>query len=138
MKRSDNFLDCIPVLLNSNSINTMSGLYSRRRFVVDCLQSGSMFLCVLLTTGSCTKKESTRENAVDSCEDFSEVSEPELEKRKKFAYVKQASEAGKECNTCKLYLPPKPGEKCGGCMLFKGPVDSNGSCTYWAPLDQPG
>ena len=116
----------------------MTEFYSRRRFVVACLHSGAVLLGAGLVTGACTKKESTQEKVMDSCEDFSEVSDAELEKRKKFAYVKQAPDAAKQCNTCKLYLPPKPGERCGGCLLFKGPVESGGSCTYWAPLDQAG
>lgn len=87
--------------------------------------------------GSCGKNKAALETkpSVGSCDDFSDVSEAELEKRNKLAYVKQAPEAGRECNKCKLYLPPKTGEKCGGCILFKGPVDSNGSCTYWAPVE---
>jgi hypothetical protein len=110
---------------------------SRRKFVAQCLQSGALLFGVGLTADACSKNESAQENkkAIDSCDDLSGVSEAELEKRKKFAYVKQAPDALKQCNSCKLYLPPKPGERCGGCMLFKGPVDAGGSCTYWAPLD---
>ena len=111
--------------------------YSRRKFVAWCLQSGTLLFGIGLTADACSKKESTQENktAVDTCGDFSGVSDAEMEKRKKFAYVNQSSDSLKQCNSCKLYLPPKQGEKCGGCMLFKGPVDANGSCTYWAPLD---
>jgi hypothetical protein len=115
----------------------MTESYSRRKFVARCLQSGAVFLGVGLTAGGCTKKESPQQNntSIDSCDDFYGVTEAELEKRKKFAYVKQAADPLKQCNSCKLYLPPKAGEKCGGCILFKGPVNANGSCTYWAPLD---
>ena len=115
----------------------MQGACSRREFVATCINSGSVFLSVGLMAGACIKKESPQETpkSPESCDDFSDVSEAELEKRNKFAYVKQAAEVGKQCKACKLYLPPRTGEKCGGCMLFKGPVDANGSCTYWAPLD---
>jgi len=115
----------------------MTETYSRRKFVARCLQSGAVLIGVGLTAGACSKKESAQENqqAINSCDDFSGVPEADLEKRKQFAYVKQATDPLKQCNACKLYLPPKAGEKCGGCMLFKGPVDVNGSCTYWAPLD---
>lgn len=110
--------------------------YSRRKFVARCLYSVALLFGVGLTA-ACSKKESAQENkkTIDSCDDFSGVDVAELEKRKQFAYVKQAPDALKQCNSCKLYLPPKQGEKCGGCMLFKGPVDAGGSCTYWAPLD---
>ena len=115
----------------------MEKSYSRRNFVVKCFHFGVLLVGVGLTTEACSKKESAKENkkVTDSCDDFSNVDEIELEKRKKFAYVKQASDALKQCNSCKLYLPPKQGEPCGGCLLFKGPVETNGSCTYWAPLD---
>lgn len=110
---------------------------SRRKFITQCLQSGTLLFGIGLTAQACSKKEVTRENkkTIDSCDDFSGIDEAELEKRKKFAYVKQAPDELKQCNSCKLSLPPKQGEKCGGCMLFKGPVEANGSCTYWAPLD---
>jgi hypothetical protein len=138
MRRSGNFPGCIPVPLNFNSINTMTEFYSRRRFVADFLKPGAVLLGVALATGACIQKKPADEKAIKSCEDFSQVSEAELEKRKKFAYVKQAPDAAKQCSACKLFLPPKSGEMCGGCLLFKGPVDSKGSCTYWAPLDQAG
>jgi len=115
----------------------MTESYSRRKFVAQCFKSGVVLLGAGFTASSCTKKESTQETnkSINSCDDFSDVSDAELEKRKKFAYVKQSTDPLKQCHSCKLYLPPKAGEKCGGCMLFKGPVDVNGSCTYWAPLD---
>lgn len=110
---------------------------SRRGFIAQILQSGAACLGIGLAAGACVRSKPPMETkqSGDACDDFSEVSEAELEKRNKFAYVRKAPEAAKECNKCKLYLPPKPGEKCGGCLLFKGPVDANGSCTYWAPLE---
>jgi hypothetical protein len=115
----------------------MVRLSSRRKFIEQCFQSSVVLLSIGLTSNACDTKNATKEykKQLDSCDDFSEVSEVELEKRKKLAYVKQTNDATKPCNSCKLFLPPKPGEKCGSCQLFKGPVDANGSCTYWAPLD---
>lgn len=63
------------------------------------------------------------------------MSESELTKRKQFAYVTVANEPLKTCQDCKLFLPAMPNESCGVCALFKGPVESLGSCTYWAPLE---
>jgi hypothetical protein len=110
---------------------------SRRKFITQCFQSSALLFGIGVTVTACSKKEATQENkkTIDSCDDFSGIDDAELEKRKKFAYVKLATDELKQCNSCKLYLPPKEGEKCGRCMLFKGPVDTNGSCTYWAPLD---
>ena len=112
-------------------------VYSRRKFMTHYFQSGAVLLGAGLIAEACTNKQSLQENknAIDPCDDFSTIRESEMEKRKKFAYVKNTTDALKRCNQCKLYLPPKPDETCGGCMLFKGPVDGNGSCTYWAPLD---
>ncbi|WP_372638736.1 high-potential iron-sulfur protein [Fodinibius sp.] len=37
------------------------------------------------------------------------------------------------CSNCSLYLEPEPGNKCGGCVLFEGPVFAEGYCDYWEP-----
>jgi len=110
---------------------------SRRKFISYIWTS--LFLSCGLGIGRCSPKKPGQENSSDGkpndpCSDYSGVNESELEKRNKFGYARQAPAPDKQCNLCKLYLPPKTGEKCGGCMLFKGPVDANGSCTYWAPL----
>ena len=69
------------------------------------------------------------------CEDLTGVAPGELEKRKKFAYVNVSPIPDSRCGNCKLFLPPGSGKACGGCMLFKGPVQESGYCTYWAPLE---
>jgi hypothetical protein len=101
------------------------------------MKSSAALLSLGWVSNACNTKKNSEENTkpVDDCNDFSGVAEAELEKRKKFAYTKQSTDPTKQCNSCKLFLPPKSGEPCGGCLLFKGPVDSKGSCTYWAPLD---
>ncbi len=118
----------------------MAIVYSRREFVEYGLRSGMLLLSVGLAAGACLKSNTGTENKkpVESCDDYTDVSEAELEKRKKFAYVGKSADIAKQCNACKLYLPPRAGEKCGACTLFKGPVNSSGSCTYWAPLDPVG
>ncbi len=79
------------------------------------------------------KKPHAADASVDPCVDLTGVSENDIELRKKFAYVKQSPITDNQCNNCNLYLPPKDGGSCGGCMLFKGPVYPSGYCTYWAP-----
>jgi hypothetical protein len=115
----------------------MQRSYSRRKFINQCFRSGVALLSIGSLSMACDSKIKSGENKilVNSCEDYSGVSEGELEKRKKFAYAKPATDPAKQCTNCKLFLPPKQGEKCGACSLFKGPVDANASCTYWAPLD---
>jgi len=110
---------------------------SRREFIIQSLHSGALLLGIGWTVGACSSRESAQESRkpIDPCNDFSGIDGMELEKRKTFAYVLQSTDPLKQCKGCKLFLPVKPGEKCGGCTLFKGPVDPNGSCTYWVPLD---
>lgn len=73
--------------------------------------------------------------AKNPCDDMTGVSPEELEKRKKLAYVKQSPIPDSQCGNCALYIPPKEGKGCGGCLLFKGPVRAEGYCAYWAPIN---
>lgn len=66
------------------------------------------------------------------CGDYSNVSTEELAKRKKLGYEEKASDPERECIACNLFIPKGEGKGCGGCILFKGPVNNEGSCTYWA------
>ncbi|MBL7697526.1 MAG: high-potential iron-sulfur protein [Chitinophagaceae bacterium] len=68
----------------------------------------------------------------DPCGDLSKVSENDLKVRKKMAYVDEAPNKNKTCSNCNLFLPSSDAS-CGKCLLFKGPVKSNGTCAYWAP-----
>ncbi|XOV94912.1 MAG: high-potential iron-sulfur protein [Bacteroidota bacterium] len=110
----------------------MNNFFDRRQFIQQSL-SAFGFGCLVASCTAPAKKEATYQ--LKSCQDLSQVSESELAKRKQFAYQIKASDPLKKCRDCKLYLPPKPGESCGSCSLFKGPVEAEGSCTYWAPLE---
>lgn len=68
----------------------------------------------------------------DPCEDLRGISEDELAKRKNFGYVSESPIADNKCSNCNLYLPPKEAQSCGKCILFEGPVQPEGYCTYWA------
>jgi len=81
-----------------------------------------------------TKKPEIEEYNPTDCNDLSNLSEAELDKRKKLGYVKEAPGPDSRCEVCKLYLPPSADRHCGNCSLFKGPVDTGASCTYFAPL----
>ena len=72
--------------------------------------------------------------AVNPCDDLTGVSPEEIEKRKKLAYVNKSPLPDSQCSNCALYIPPKEGKGCGGCLLFKGPVRAEGYCAYWAPI----
>jgi hypothetical protein len=46
-------------------------------------------------------------------------------------YKKEAADPAKKCNACAQYDEKKYGD-CGGCKLFTGPVQPNGSCLSFA------
>lgn len=111
----------------------MKQAYSRRKFI-----SASLFFGAGLVFAGCDSKKSTqaeKENAtsVGSCDDFTGVSKAEIEKRKELGYVKESPIPDNQCDNCNLYIPQGTEKACGGCMLFDGPVQALGYCTYWAP-----
>jgi hypothetical protein len=114
-------------------------MQSRRKFISKCLGSvtfviGGAFIvssCDSKVTGKDEKKE--KKAVTDPCDDLSEISQDEIEKRKKFGYVKETQVPESFCGNCGLFLPPLPGKECGGCLLFKGPVHTHGRCIQYAP-----
>ena len=110
---------------------------SRRKFLERC---SSIPLCwlgtfLLFQTSCRSDPQESGESATGSCTDFSKVPENDLALRKSFAYVESSPVPDSRCDNCKLWLPPKEGQECGGCLLFKGPVYAAGHCTYWAPVE---
>ena len=114
--------------------------YSRRKFINKCLSTGSLFLGSAAFLNSCgtnessgnkneSKKQSTSE---DPCNDLSGVSDEEIKKRQSLGYVTKSPTPDNFCGNCGLHIPPKPNEKCSGCLLFKGPVHYEGHCVQWA------
>src|SRR6185312_17081634 len=107
--------------------------YSRRKFINKCLRTGSLFFGGALFLNSCNtnnsndsgKKQSTSK---EPCGDLSGVSEEELKKRRRLGYVSKSPVPGSFCGNCSLYIPPTMQDGCGGCLLFKGPVDAEGHC----------
>ncbi|MBN8826653.1 MULTISPECIES: high-potential iron-sulfur protein [unclassified Spirosoma] len=111
--------------------------YSRRQFIGKSIFSVSTALGLALVLSRCQSKTTSgqeeKKASVNPCEDFSGVSETDLQTRKKLGYVAQSPRPESKCGNCNLWLPPKEGQSCGSCMLFKGPVYTTGYCTYWAP-----
>lgn len=120
---------------------------ARRVFIKKALATGLSVTGIAAFTVACsnnnsqeqsneveTAPETTANNApVDDCNDFSGVSQAEMDKRKALGYEDVTPFTDKQCDNCQLFIPAKEGKKCGGCMLFKGPVFDNAHCTYWAP-----
>ena len=116
---------------------------NRRAFIQSILKLGAGILMIPLVAQSCKSEGGSssgtsddNENALDvtDCGDLSKTSEAEIKKREGFGYVEESPMPDKNCRNCQLYLPPKEGNPCGGCALFKGPVFEEAYCTYWAPI----
>ncbi len=118
--------------------SNMQKIYSRREFITKPFLLGSVFLGAAIILSECKSKTDSKnvekgDVNTDPCEDLSGVSKNDIEARTKFAYVKKSPLPDKTCSNCKLHIPPREGNECGTCLLFKGPVYSSGYCTYWAP-----
>ncbi|HLT72125.1 MAG TPA: high-potential iron-sulfur protein [Cyclobacteriaceae bacterium] len=115
----------------------MKSICDRREFFRRYIIPGS-FLGIAATLTRCDSSSRSsgsgaKEQAPEPCEDLSGVSENDRQIREKAAYVTVSPQHDKTCSNCHLYLPPSEGRACGGCMLFKGPVQPSGYCTYWVP-----
>lgn len=111
----------------------------RREFIARCLRGTAVAISAMLALAGCGKKSRQEEEPsavgrnVKSCDDLSAISEEDLATRTKLGYVTETPLPDNHCSNCNLYLPPVDGQRCGGCMLFKGPVFADAYCTYWAP-----
>jgi len=113
-------------------------LGSRRYFLSDFFGKALALTIPTVLIKACRPAKNTRNpgqaTASDGlCEQLDGVEKVELDKRKALGYVSQSPIQDKQCDNCKLYVPPKPGNDCGGCLLFAGPVAAQAHCTYWAP-----
>src|SRR5688500_18146545 len=83
-----------------------AGTINRRRFTFRLLISSAGVFSAGILLESCGRGK-TEENVIsdmqastDPCSDLAEVSENDLELRKKFAYVKESPIADNQCNNC--------------------------------------
>src|SRR5690625_4612016 len=110
-------------------------LNSRRTFIIKCLGLSSLAtgeaIISSCNNSSSDRKEQKNEPGSGNCDDLSEVSKAEIEKREKLNYVKESTVPGSNCGNCHFYIPPKSEGQCGGCLLFDGPVRSTGYCTQY-------
>ena len=89
-----------------------------------------------MTISSCESKNSGQEakkaaSSTNFCDDLSGVSEGEIEKRKRFAYVDRSTLPENQCGNCSMYIPNEQNKECGGCLVFAGPVRASGYCIQW-------
>jgi len=110
----------------------------RRTFIRHAYRTCGFLVAGVMVLAGCGPREEKQEAAKATpspadCGDLSAVSEEDIAVRNKLGYVKASPLPDNQCQNCNLYLPPKEGDACGGCMLFKGPVYAEAYCTYWAP-----
>ena len=116
---------------------------TRRQFLEKIYNNCGIALAGTLTLIGCGKSDqqsaegsdssAKQRDPADPCGDLTDVNEKDIALREKLGYVKESPLPDNQCQNCNLYLPPKEGQACGGCMLFKGPVYASAYCTYWAP-----
>ena len=105
----------------------MNNRIDRRKFVIEGLIAGLSFCNV-----ACKDKKESNSVGFFTCDDFSMLTEADRARRKGLGYVEKSPLEESTCRNCKLWLAPQEGFACGGCTLFKGPVQDDGYCTYWA------
>ena len=112
----------------------------RRDFLQKCWQMTAIApVAGLWLTGCGSAKKGAAASkkpkvTLNPCEDLTGVPAVDVEKRKSLGYTSLSPIPDKQCNNCQLFIPPKEGAECGGCLLFAGPVSPEGYCTYWAPV----
>lgn len=114
---------------------------TRRKFISHFAGTSVALLGGILLMNSCESGDKKQDSpvsegggdtiSVESCNDYTGVSAEELDKRKKLGYVEKSEVPGSDCSNCGLYIPPAEGAACGGCLLFKGPVEAEGHCIQW-------
>lgn len=116
--------------------------YSRKQFIKRFFGLGSLLLGGKLFLNCRGKNESSGAESKnkapsiskDPCNDLTEIPSGEIKKRQSLGYVLKSANPNTTCGNCGLHIPPKPNDKCGGCILFKGPVYKEGHCVQWAAI----
>lgn len=96
-----------------------------------CFVAGASSLPLLGVLGC--KKQSTHAPAPVACSDVTGLSAEAIQLRQRLEYVDQTPFAGKVCSDCQHYVPPKPGEACGGCKVIPGKIAPNGYSKLFTP-----
>ena len=114
----------------------MNDLANRRLFLRQCLTWSATGSTAWLIACAGAKKQPVAKAATpaaDPCSDLTGVDPTDVQKRKSLGYTNKSPLPDSQCDNCKLWVPAKEGKECGGCLLFSGPVNPEGHCTYWAP-----
>lgn len=96
---------------------------------------GSLAMAGIYNIAAChssqTEKPVAASTAAD-CTDLSTLTEEERAVRQQFGYESPSSSPDRQCQYCSLYILPSSEKPCAGCLLFKGPVQAEGSCIQFA------
>lgn len=113
----------------------MNNPTNRRLFLRVALGTGGALLaaCAGARKAPAAKANPPKNPANDPCGDLTGVDPTDVQKRKSLGYTHKSPLPDSQCDNCKLWVPAKEGADCGGCLLFAGPVNPGGHCTYWAP-----
>jgi hypothetical protein len=80
---------------------------------------------------SATQEQSAASSVpADPCKDTSSLTQADKDLRTNLGYLEETEIADQRCENCQLYKQPENGG-CGGCLLFNGPVTTNGWCKSW-------
>lgn len=74
-----------------------------------------------------------------NCNDPKYYDAQSAQMRKTLQYVEKSEKEGKQCDNCMQWITVAEAEHdgpkgCGGCKLFKGPVNPKGYCLSYAPM----
>ncbi len=71
------------------------------------------------------------DKANSPCSDTSGLTDAEIATRTSNEYMIASPYNDKFCGTCNLYVMPKGDNKCGSCLVVKGPISPQGYCRLW-------
>ncbi len=65
------------------------------------------------------------------CDDTTGQAPVDVATRKALEYVDKTADPNKDCVGCLQYVAAADDAHCGGCKMFKGPVNPKGYCKVW-------
>jgi hypothetical protein len=73
------------------------------------------------------------------CTDTVGLAPIDISTRTALEYVDVSTDPKKVCSGCAQWVAPANAETCGGCKMFKGPINPRGFCKGWtAPAPSSG
>jgi hypothetical protein len=95
----------------------------------------------LFVISGCKKEEEAapaakKVAAGPSCQTKEPLDETSRTMRRTLQYMEKSNRPGKLCSGCSQYETTRFGPDCGGCKLFTGAVNPNGSCLSFAPIGE--